>query len=170
MRPVQVFALVTDDTIEANMLRTLSAKHDLALAALSPDATVDRVGIASNLEELKSKLEVLLGARPEAPLETGELARTRETTDRRGQHRAQTAGGALIGAVFELLGPVAPDPDVDTRVIDEVGSQIARGLEACLAVDDQGTRKLTVELPTAVAIDAVARSLARFMAAAAPMS
>ena len=35
-RPVQVYVLVTEETIEENLLATLAAKHDLALAALDP--------------------------------------------------------------------------------------------------------------------------------------
>src|SRR5205814_8861671 len=33
-QPVQVFVLITEQTIEENLLATLSAKHELALAAL----------------------------------------------------------------------------------------------------------------------------------------
>jgi len=38
-QPVQVFVLITEDTIEEKLLSTLSAKHNLALAALEPRAT-----------------------------------------------------------------------------------------------------------------------------------
>ena len=37
-RPVQVYLLVTEDTIEENLLATLSAKHELAAAVLDPDS------------------------------------------------------------------------------------------------------------------------------------
>ena len=33
-QPVQVFVLITEETIEEKLLATLSAKHELALAAL----------------------------------------------------------------------------------------------------------------------------------------
>ena len=65
--PVQVFVLVTEETIEEKLLSTLSAKHDLALAALDPESDVDQVDLAGGIEELRRRLEVLLGARPEAP-------------------------------------------------------------------------------------------------------
>ena len=40
-QPVQVYVLVTEGTIEEGLLNTLSAKHDLALAALDLDSDVD---------------------------------------------------------------------------------------------------------------------------------
>ena len=43
-QPVQVFVLVTEDTMEEKLLTTLSAKHELALAALDVDSEVDAVG------------------------------------------------------------------------------------------------------------------------------
>src|SRR5207249_6696275 len=67
-QPVQVFVLITGDTIEEKLLSTLSAKRDLALAALDPESDVDQVDLAGGIEELRRRLEVLLlGARAEAP-------------------------------------------------------------------------------------------------------
>ena len=39
-RPVQVFVLVTEGTMEENLLTTLSSKHELALAALDTAAKI----------------------------------------------------------------------------------------------------------------------------------
>src|SRR5213079_1268532 len=66
-QPVQVFVLITEDTIEEKLLSTLSAKHHLALAALDAESDVDQVDLAGGIEELRRRPEVLLGARPEAP-------------------------------------------------------------------------------------------------------
>jgi len=63
-QPVQVFVLITEDTIEEKLLSTLSAKHDLALAALDAESDVDQVDLGGGIEELRRRLEVLLGARP----------------------------------------------------------------------------------------------------------
>jgi len=71
-RPVQVFVLVTEETIEENMLLTLSVKHDLALAALDADSDIDTVAMGRGIDELKKRLEVLLGARAHAPLDQSE--------------------------------------------------------------------------------------------------
>src|SRR5207244_3928502 len=45
-QPVQVFVLVTEETIEEKLLSTLAAKHQLALAALDTDSDVDQVDLA----------------------------------------------------------------------------------------------------------------------------
>ncbi|HVV88667.1 MAG TPA: DEAD/DEAH box helicase, partial [Kofleriaceae bacterium] len=68
-RPVHAYVLVTEGTIEENLLATLSAKHALALAALDPASSVDRVDLARGMDDLKRRLEVLLGARPDAPVD-----------------------------------------------------------------------------------------------------
>ena len=68
--PVQVFILLTEDTIEESLLSTLSAKHELALAALDAESDVDAVDLVSNTEDLKNRLEILLGAKPDAPVKS----------------------------------------------------------------------------------------------------
>ena len=88
--PVQVYLLVTEETIEEKLLATLSAKHDLALAALDMESDVREVALASGIEELKRRLEVLLGAKPHAAVdEIGEAA----TAARGGAARAPLARG-----------------------------------------------------------------------------
>ncbi len=59
--PVHVYGLVTEETLEEKLLGTLSAKHDLALAALDMESKVRKVALSSGMEELKRRLEVLLG-------------------------------------------------------------------------------------------------------------
>ena len=60
-RPVHVYLLVTEGTIEEGMLTTLSAKQDLAFAALDPSSEKTEVSLTGNIDELKRKLEVLTG-------------------------------------------------------------------------------------------------------------
>ena len=48
--PVQVYLLVTEETIEEKLLGTLAAKHDLALAALDMESEVREVTLASGME------------------------------------------------------------------------------------------------------------------------
>ena len=104
---VQVFVLVTEETIEENLLATIAAKKDLALAALDVESEIDQVDFASGMEELKSRLEVLLGARPEAPVDESVKqaaeASTR-TVDDSHRDRVAAAGGELLGAAFKFLG------------------------------------------------------------------
>src|SRR5438094_2183654 len=103
-QPVQVLVLVTAGTIEEKLLSTLSAKHDLALAALDADSDVDQVDLAGGIEELRRRLEVLLGARPEGPFDDSlrrekelEVARVAsEHTVRR--EKLALSGGHLLSA------------------------------------------------------------------------
>ena len=61
-RPVQIFILVTEDTLEENLL----AKQALFLAALDPDTKTSAIDLSSGLDELKNRLEILLGVKPDA--------------------------------------------------------------------------------------------------------
>ena len=56
-----MFVLVTEGTIEESLLATIAAKKDLAVAALDMESDVDAVDVASGMQELKGRLEVLLG-------------------------------------------------------------------------------------------------------------
>ncbi len=60
-QPVQVYVLVTEGTIEEGLLNTLASKRDLAMAALDPDSDVTQVDLTSGVDELRRRLEVLLG-------------------------------------------------------------------------------------------------------------
>ncbi len=109
---VQVFILITEGTIEERLLVTLSAKHDLALAALDSESDVDQVKLGGGIEELRRRLEVLLGARPEAPPDESarresELATTRNAdngTERQARReKIAAAGGQLLNAAFNFL-------------------------------------------------------------------
>jgi len=89
-RPVQVYVLVTEDTIEESLLTTLSAKRDLALAALDPESDVRSVDLKSGVEELKRRLEVLLGAKPEAPVDATVRREVEHQAERFAESEAET--------------------------------------------------------------------------------
>ncbi|MBZ0115658.1 MAG: DEAD/DEAH box helicase, partial [Sandaracinaceae bacterium] len=57
-RPVQVYVLITEGTIEESLLGTLAGKQELALAALDASSDVDFVQAPSGIEELRARLEV----------------------------------------------------------------------------------------------------------------
>ncbi|MDO5581209.1 MAG: DEAD/DEAH box helicase [Planctomycetia bacterium] len=76
--PVQVYLLITEETIEENMLATLSAKHDLALATLDVGSSVSEVELQSGIEELRRRLELLLGSHAAAPVDVSGQQREEE--------------------------------------------------------------------------------------------
>ena len=164
-QPVQVYVLVSEQTIEENLLATLSAKKDLALAALDCESDVDEVQLECGLQELKSRLEVLLGARQEAPVPEAAPPEPliSESTDER-RERVAAAGGELLGAAFKLLGELVspintPEPPA------ELVSGLRSSLEAC--TDGEDKPRLTITLPDKAALDQLSQSLARLLAASA---
>jgi superfamily II DNA or RNA helicase len=160
---VQVYILMTEGTIEENLLATLAAKKDLALAALDVESEVDRVDLVSGMEDLKNRLEVLLGARPEAPVDESTQRNAVAPAATPQRERVAAAGGELLGAAFKFLGelvaqqtPMAPS--------DAVVQQLRCGLDACVDADESGKPRLTVTLPDRAALDNLAQTLAKLLA------
>lgn len=156
-RPVQAYVLVTEETLEEQLLGTLAAKHALYEAVLDPDSDVEAVDLVSNVEELRQRLEVLLGARPEPGADQRE---TREADARR--ERIAEAGGALVSAAFALLGELIPATGA-TPGSSRVAERIRRQLAECLDEDAAGRPRLTVVLPDRRALDALAASLGHLL-------
>ncbi len=163
---VQVFVLVTEGTIEENLLTTLAAKKDLALAALDAESDVDRVDLASGIQELKGRLEVLLGAPPHAPLDEtvrNEVVATAEKFDEIRRERVAAAGGELLGAAFKLLGELISPADSAAAPAALVRN-VRAGMGACIDEDAAGKLRLTVTLPDKAALDDLAATLAKLLA------
>jgi hypothetical protein len=96
---------------------------------------------------LKQRLEILLGARPEAPLgETVERRTTEEAERLAYRDRVAAAGGELVGAAFRFLGQLVSEPSAPPPP-----SQLVNALRAylseCVEEDAAGTPRLTVTLP-----------------------
>jgi len=164
-RPVQVFVLVTEGTIEENLLATLSAKHELALAALDAESEVDTVDLTSGIEELKARLEVLLGAKPDAPIDESEQARQADEAERLARReRVALAGGQLVTAAFAMLNELVPSCE-PTEASDRLTENIRERLADCLSKDEQGRPQLTITLPESAALDHLSGTLARLMEA-----
>jgi len=159
-QPVQVYVLITEGTIEENLLATIAAKKDLALAALDVDSEVDRVDLASGMEELKGRLEVLLGARPEAPVDESKQRAAQQSAEVR-RERVAAAGGELLGAAFKFLGELVPQQAPPPPALV---AQLQAGLGACVEEDGSGRPRLTVTLPDRAALDGLAQTLAKLLA------
>jgi len=158
--PVQVYLLVTEGTIEEKLLATLSAKHDLALAALDMESNVREVALASGIEELKRRLEVLLGARAHAAVDETEKQRQQQEAERLARRsRVAEAGGQLVAAAFAFLGEMIPQRQ-PTNGAEQKASEFKARLDECLEHDEQGRPRLTVTLPNEAALESLARSLA----------
>jgi superfamily II DNA or RNA helicase len=164
-QPVQVFILVTEQTIEENLLATLAAKKDLALAALDTESDVEEVQLQSGLQELKNRLEVLLGSRPEAPPKETLKEQAAADIERFGEaqrERVAAAGGELLGAAFKLLGELVTQPSAPPPPENLVAS-LRSGLEACVEGNGDGPPRLTITLPDRSAIEQLSQTLARLL-------
>jgi superfamily II DNA or RNA helicase len=166
-RKVHVYLLITEKTIEEGLLATLGAKHELANAVLDPDSDLTEVELQSGTEELKRRLEILLGAREAAPpdlsLEQRAAAEAAALAERRArQERVSEAGGQLLTAAFSFLSQLAPtatapDPATTAALRDH--------LSQCLEPGEDGRPRLTVTLPNADALTTFADTLARLLVA-----
>lgn len=163
-RPVHVYVLVTDETIEDKLLVTLAAKKELSLAVLDTSSEIDSVQLESGGAALRHKLEELLGAQPEAPIdESSKLDIEKVVALEERRKKVSLAGGQLLSAAFAFLSEVVPP----TETGHTSGGALARGLRAsldeCLERDADGRVKLTVTLPDPAVLDALSEAVARLL-------
>ena len=162
-RPVQVFIMVTENTLEESLLGTLAAKHELALAVLDPDARIANVDLSSGMEELKRRLEVLLGTKPDAPPDESlrkQVEKEAEILARK--ERVANAGGQLIGAAFAFIGEMFAGKDETeqtVRLAETFKTRLSEGLEK----GEDGKLTMKISFPDEGALDNLAKSLARMV-------
>jgi superfamily II DNA/RNA helicase len=162
-QPVQVFLLVTEDTLEENLLATLSAKHELALAVFDPETDVAEVDMASGMEALKQRLEILLGEKPDA----AEDVSVKEQVEKEAQalvkkEKIAAAGGRLVGAAFAFIGEMF-SADEESEEVANLAGAFKSKLGECLEKAEDGSLKMTISLPDETFLDGMARSLARMV-------
>ena len=186
-RPVQVFILVTEGTLEESLLATIMNKRDLALAALDADSDVNEIQMKSNSDDLKKRLEILLGAKADAAVDesqkreraaevvtAGESTMIDEETSTRAacstdvaqrerRERVAAAGGELLGAAFHFLGELVAQQHPDHQPAPELALNLKNRLAECITPDDSGRQRLTITLPNAASLDAMANALARLL-------
>jgi SNF2-related domain/Helicase conserved C-terminal domain len=176
--PVHVFLLVTEGTIEERLLGTLAAKQDLSMAALDIESEVDVVMMESGVEELKRRLERLLGKKPDAPVDASLQAEilskdanpSAKSTQNHGgvdnplsierRERVASASGELLGAALKLVSQLVTS-DMSPSV--ESVSEIRANLNRCIQRDAHGRPQLQLTLPDDAAIHSLAETLARIL-------
>lgn len=161
-RPVSVFVLVTEGTIEDNLLTTLSSKRELAMAALDPDAQVSDVDVRSQAEDIKAKLEVLLGAKPEAPVDVTVNAAAARAAD---EERLAVTGARFLDAALSLLGEVAGGPS--TTAPSMLG-KLREGLDVKVMRDDRGERRVSFAMPPRETLAALFQGVATLLSGRPP--
>jgi len=164
-RPVQVFLLVTKDTLEENLLATLSAKHELSLAVLDPESDTVQVDMAAGMEELKRRLEILLGEKPAAAEDESMKERVeKEAQVLARKEKIAAAGGQLVGAAFAFIGEMLTAND-ESEEINQLSGAFKTKLSDCMEKEEDGSLKMTISIPDETFLDNMARSLAQMASA-----
>ncbi len=159
--PVQVYILVTENTIEEGMLGTLTAKKEVAMASLDINSDIKEVDMASGAEELKRRLEILLGRPEDAPLDISELERQKQQAEKVARkEKVAAAAGELFASAFNLLGQIMPQQP-DGEGLEQKKEAIRAHLQDCLEMNDQGQIELKLRLPDQSALDNIAAALAK---------
>ena len=100
-RPVQVFVLVTENTLEESLLNTLAAKHALSLAVLDMEFNTSAVDLVSGIDELKRRLEILIGKKPDAAVDESR----KEQVEKEAAVLARKEKVALAGGQMMAMDP-----------------------------------------------------------------
>lgn len=162
-RPVQVYLLVTEGTLEESLLGTLSAKQQLFLAALDPDAKATNIDLSSGMDELKRRLEILLGAKPDAPTdESLKEQMEKEAAQLARKERVASAGGQLLGAAFSFIGEMFSEKEETEKAL-HLSEAFKERLSECLEKREDGKLKMTITLPDEAVLDNMAKSLAQIV-------
>jgi len=159
--PVQVYILVTENTIEEGMLGTLAAKKEVAMAALDINSKIKNVDMVGGAEVLKRRLEILLGRPEDAPLDVSELERQKQAIEKAARkEKVAVAAGELFTSAFKLLGEIIPQQP-DEQMMEQKIASIRIHLQECLETNEQGQIELKLKLPNQSALDNIAATLAK---------
>jgi hypothetical protein len=158
--PVQVYILVTEGTIEESLLATLSVKKELALAALDADSDVDLIEMPRSSEDLKKKLEVLLGAKPEAPVDESARRSNADVADSlAAREQLSQSGAALVGAAVDFLTKLLPPVEPSPQTV-EMTRAVSQRLQQAVERDEQGRPRVSLTLPNDDLLEKLASALA----------
>lgn len=116
----------------------------------------------SGIEELRQRVEKLLGEKPVAPMDVSQLNRVEEETRQLQERRERVAGGELLGAAFRLVGELVarqdrsvPDPVIVNRLRDGLNEHVER--------DETGRPQLRLTLPDDQSLGQFATLLAQLL-------
>jgi hypothetical protein len=106
-------------------------------------------------------MEILLGEKPEAPLDVSAQAKVRNEAMAHA-HREQVllAGGQLLGAAFDFIEALFP-AQAESKHSDQVARMLKASLSEGMERDPDGRLIMKIALPNEEALDALAGSLAR---------
>ncbi|RZB32414.1 MAG: hypothetical protein SRB2_04419 [Desulfobacteraceae bacterium Eth-SRB2] len=130
---------------------------------LDPDAQIADVDLSSGMEELKRRLEVLLGTKPDAPPDESLRKQVeKETEILARKERVANAGGQLIGAAFAFIDEMFAGTDASDQTVqlaETFKARLSEGLEK----GEDGKLTMKLSFPDEGTLDNLAKSLARMV-------
>jgi hypothetical protein len=155
---------VTQETLEEQLLTTIGQKKELAMAALDYESELSEVNLQSGMDELKSRLEVLLGAIPEGHLDESQKREKEAEAVRLVERRAKMAdaGGQMLTAAFGFLAQMLPDTGGAPAA--EAVAELRDQLSSAAETDENGQKSLKINLPSEEALSQFAEALAKLLA------
>lgn len=159
-RPVSVYILVTEETLEERMLVTLANKQELALAALDPDSDTDEVHLESSLAEIKRRLTSLLETTPSDS--SSARIHAPAITEPPQEERLASAGQQFLTSAVDLLCELIPQrPETEqSRIVSE---SLRAGLSKLVEKGSDGTTRLSFSLPNEAVLDRLADAFSRLI-------
>ena len=121
----------------------------------------------SGMNELKKRLEVLLGQKP---IEEDRTARERaesEASHMRAarRERVEAAGGTLLTAAFSMLEALLPEAEKDGKA-NRVANEIRMAFEECIQSEQDGSLSLKVKLKNRESLDSLCSAVAGLVSSA----
>ena len=88
------------------------------LATLDPDAKTTDIDLSSGMDELKKRLEILLGTKPDVPTdESLKEQMEKEAAQLARKERVASAGGQLLGAAFSFIGEMFSEKEETEKAL-----------------------------------------------------
>ena len=117
------------------------------------------------MDDLKRRLESMIGKPPVAPQDRSHKQRVQEEVEQlqRQQQEQQVAaaGSQVISAVCQLVNALIPPESAAPD--DSVLREVRGGLQSLVRQDEQGRPQLQLTLPDATSLDQLAGALARLI-------
>ena len=164
-RKVDVYILVTEDTIEHSLLGTLALKQELANAALDFEVEEDEVRMESGIEALKKKLEILLGALPEGHDDQSVENRERMVATRLNEaQRANLAqaSGSLLAASMNFVSAMTPLDEEKKGKADQLAKNMEENFSQLIEKGEDGKLNLNLKFDNQEAISQMLQAMANF--------
>ena len=117
------------------------------------------------MEELKRRLEILLGTKPEAPEDQSLKEQVQKETEElvARKERIASAGGQLVGAALSFLGEMLSGKE-DTEKSLQFEEMLKERLSECMERGEDGSLRMSIALPDESALDTMSKSLAKMIA------